>query len=145
MALPGRIFLKQTTSGTQAFNAILHGIEITGILNGSNLSDTAVWPGMNQPFMLFFARNRVPAIDHLFYFVTPHFEKHLNEKGRIRIDYQSAQPVAAIEAAKDLRLLKTLAVGTSLDVEVVRKLDELGWPTVQSYWERQGLYSGLRL
>ncbi len=143
MALPGRIFLKQTTSGTQAFNAILHGIEITGILNGSNLSDTAVWPGMNQPFMLFFARNRVPAIDHLFNFVTPHFEKHLNEKGRIRIDYQSAQPVAAFEAAKDLRLLKTLAVGTSLDVEVVRKLDELGWPTVESYWKSQGLYSGL--
>ena len=29
MALPGRIFLKQTKSGTQAFNAILQGIEIT--------------------------------------------------------------------------------------------------------------------
>ena len=58
MALPGRIFLKQTPPGTKAFNAILEGIEITGILNGSNLSDSEVWPGMSQPFMLFFARNR---------------------------------------------------------------------------------------
>ncbi len=143
MTLPGRIFLKQTIPGTQAFNAILKGIEITGILNGSNLSDTPVWPDMNQPFMLFFARNRVPATNHLFYFVTPHFEKYLNDKGRIRIDYQSAQPVAAFEVVKDSRLLKTLAVGTSLDLEVIRKLDELKWPNVKTYWVSQGLYSGL--
>ena len=143
MALPGRIFLKQSEPGTRAFNAILRGVEITGILNGSNLSDSAVWPDMNEAFMLFFARNRVPAADHYFYFVTPHFEKHLNDKGRIRIDYQSAQPVGASEVAKDSRLLKTLAVGTALDVEVVRKLDDLEWPTVESYWESQGLYSGV--
>ena len=144
MALPGRIFLKQSGPGTRAFNAILQGIEITGILNGSNLSDSAaVWPSMNEAFMLFFARNRVPAADHYFHFVTPHFEKHLNDKGRIRIDYQSAQPVAASEAAMDSRLLKTLAVGTALDVEVVRKLDNLEWPTVESYWKSQGLHSGV--
>jgi len=143
MALPGRIFLKQTDSGTQAFNAIVQGIEITGILNGSNLSDSAVWPGMNQPFMLFFARNRVPDTNHHFHFVSPLFERNLNDKGRIRIDYQSAQPVAASEVVKDSRLLKTLAVGTALDVEVVRKLDELEWPTVKSYWKPPDLYSGL--
>lgn len=143
MALPGRIFLKQAEPGIKAFNAILEGIEITGILNGSNLSDTAVWPSMNQPFMLFFARNRVPSADHYFHFVTPHLERSLNDRGRLRIDYQSAQPVAAPEAVKDPWLLKTLAVGTSLDVEVVRKLDELKWPTVKSYWNIQGLYSGL--
>ncbi len=143
MALPGRIFLRQSGPGTRAFNAILQGLEITGILNGSNLSDSAVWPGMNQPFMLFFARNRVPAANHHFYFVTPHFERHLNDKGRLRIDYQSAQPVAVSEVVKDSRLLKTLAVGTSLDMEVVRKLDDLGWPTVKSYWNSHGLYSGL--
>lgn len=142
MALPGRIFLKQTDSGTKAFNAILQGIEITGILNGSNLSDTEVWPGMNQPFMLFFARNRLPAANHHFHFVTPHFEKHLNDKGRIRIDYQSAQPVAVAEVVDNSGLLKTLSVGTALDVEVIRKLDELKWPSVKSYWESHGLYHG---
>ena len=143
MALPGRIFLKQSEPGTRAFNAVLQGIEITGILNGSNLSDCSVWPGMNQPFMLFFARNRVPAATHHFHFVTPHFERRLTDKGRIRIDYQSAQPVAASEVAKDSRLLKTLAVGTALDVEVLSKLDDLDWPTVESYWKSQELYSGV--
>jgi hypothetical protein len=142
MVLPGRIFLKQSGPGTRAFNAILQGLEITGILNGSNLSDSAVWPGMSQPFMLFFARNCVPVANHHFHFVTPYFERRLNDKGRLRIDYQSAQPVAATEAVKNSRLLKTLALGTALDVELVRKLDDLEWPTVKSYWKNQGLYSG---
>lgn len=142
MALHGRIFLKQTSAGTRAFNAILKGLEITGILNGSNLSDTAVWPRMNQPFMLLFARNRLPVENHHFHFVTPHFEKRLNDKGRIRIDYRSAQPVSVSEVVKNSGLLKTLAVGTSLDVQIICKLDELQWPTVKSYWKSVGLYSG---
>ena len=141
MALPGRIFLKQTPSGTRAFNAILRGLEITGILNGSNLSDTAVWPRMNQPFMLFFARNRVPAENHSFHFVTPHYEKRLNDKGRLRIDYQSAQPIDASVITNDSWLLKTLAVGTALDAEVFRKIHELNWPTVGSYWKNHKLHS----
>ena len=98
---------------------------------------------MNEAFMLFFARNRVPPTDHYFYFATPHFEKHLNDKGRIRIDYQSAQPVAASEAVKNSRLLKMLAVGTTLDVEVVSKLNDLDWPSVESYWRSQEMYSGM--
>ncbi|MBC2716592.1 MAG: N-6 DNA methylase [Desulfobacteraceae bacterium] len=142
LTLPGRIFLKQSGPGTRAFNTILRGIEITGILNGSNLSDTVVWPGMSQPFMLFFARNQVPKDNHHFYFVTPHFERRLNEKGRIRIDYQSAQPVAACDVVEDPWLLKTLSMGTVLDVEVLRKIENLEWPTVQSYWKSKGLYSG---
>jgi hypothetical protein len=142
MALPGRIFLKPSLPGIRAFQAVLNGIEITGILNGSNLSDSAVWPKMNQPFMLFFARNRVPAANHQFHFVTPYFEKQLNDKGRLRIDYQSAQPVAVCDAIKNSRLLKTLAMGTSLDVEVIGKLDELDWPKVNSFWKNQGLYTG---
>ena len=135
MALPGRIFLKQTPAGSRAFNAILRGLEITGILNGSNLSDTEVWPGMNQPFMLFYARNHVPAADHCFHFVTPHFENNLNDKGRVRIDYNSAQPIAVSSAIRDTRLLKILAIGTVLDNEVINKVDELDWPKIEDYWQ----------
>lgn len=142
MALPGRIFLKQTQAGVSAFSAILRGLEITGILNGSNLSDTAVWPRMNQPFMLFFARNRVSAENHHFHFVTPHYEKRLNDKGRLRIDYQSAQPIAMSAVTDDSWILKTLAVGTFLDVEVFRKLNSLDWPSIKSVWKSLGLYSG---
>ena len=142
MALPGRIFLKQTAQGVDAFHAILRGIEITGILNGSNLSDSEVWPGMHQPFMLFFARNRIPSTDHHFMFATPHFERKLNDKGRIRIDYQSAQAVATSATINDPGLLKTLSIGTTLDVEIISKLKRGGRPTVRSFWNSHGLYSG---
>ena len=142
LTLPGRIFLKQSVSGTRAFNAILQGIEITGILNGSNLSDTAVWPGMSQPFMLFFARNQAPKVNHHFYFVTPYFEQRLNEKGCIRIDYQSAQAVAVSDVVKNSWLLKTLSMGTVLDVDVLRKIETLEWSSVKSHWKSKGLYSG---
>lgn len=141
MALHGRIFLKPTKAGISAFNAILRGLEITGILNGSNLSDTKVWPRMNQPFMLFFARNKVATENHHFYFVTPHYEKRLNDKGRLRIDYQSAQPIAVSDVINNPYLLKTLAGGTSLDLEVLQKIDESCWPTVKQYWNRPGYYT----
>lgn len=143
LVLPGRIFLKQSGPGTRAFNAILQGIEITGILNGSNLSDSNVWPGMNQPFMLFFSRNRVPDQKHHFHFITPHFEKRLNEQGRVRIDYQSSQPIANFATVNNSKLLKILAIGTILDSEVITKLNDLGWQSVRSFWEKHGLYSGL--
>ncbi|SDT92756.1 N-6 DNA methylase [Desulfobacula phenolica] len=143
MALPGRIFLKQTKPGIKAFNAILKGIEITGILNGSNLSDSPVWPGMNQPFILLFARNQIPSVDHSFYFATPHFERYLNDKGRLRIDYQSAHPVSITKLIESPRLLKTLAIGTILDQGLIEKINSLDWPTVKSYWESQDLYTGL--
>lgn len=143
MALHGRIFLKPTQAGISAFNAILRGLEITGILNGSNLSDTKVWPRMNQPFMLFFARNRVASENHHFYFVTPHYEKRMNDKGRLRIDYQSAQPIAVSAVIEDSWLLKALAVGTTLDTELFRKLGALDISTVGEYWDSPGLYSGL--
>jgi hypothetical protein len=72
MALPGRILLKQSHQGKGARTALIRGLKITGIINGSNLSDTNVWPKMNQPFMLFFARNAVSPPEHQF-FVTHHW------------------------------------------------------------------------
>ena len=142
MALPGRIFLKQSKAGKDAFNAILKGLEITGILNGSNLADSEVWPGMNQPFMLFFARNRIPSKNSYFHFITPHFEKDLNNNGRIKIDYQSANPISVSKLTESPRLLKTLAIGTILDQELLDKINKLDWQTVKSYWKSKKLYNG---
>jgi len=64
MALPARILLKQEDIPRRARETFLRLVEVTGIINGTNLSDTAVWPQMNQPFMLLFARNRKPRAGH---------------------------------------------------------------------------------
>ncbi len=143
MALPSRIFLKQTPIGQQAFQTILHGIEVTGILNGSNLSDTPVWPGMNQPFMLFFAKNHVPAKTYSFHFVSPQFEKRLNKKGLLRIDYSAALPIPIENVISMPWLLKSLAIGTILDSEILRKMFASSKKTLKELWQPEdGLYGG---
>ena len=62
MALPARILLKQEAIPRHARETFLRLVEVTGIINGTNLSDTAIWPKMGQPFMLLFARNCQPKV-----------------------------------------------------------------------------------
>jgi hypothetical protein len=47
MALPARIFLKQEDIPRRARETFLQLVEVTGIINGTNLSDTVVWPHMS--------------------------------------------------------------------------------------------------
>jgi hypothetical protein len=144
MALPGRILFKQSDRGKAARKALLKGLAVTGIINGSNLPETAVWPKMKQPFMLFFARNVAAAPNHHFYFATPVRERKLNDRGLFRIDYQAAEPVAVQLVVEKTWLLKALAIGTSLDVEVMTSLEALEWKNVGQFWRpKSGLYSGL--
>ena len=143
MALPARILLKQSDQGKAARAALMRGISITGIINGSNLSDTSVWPRMNQPFMLMFARNATPAADHRFQFATPFLERRLNDRGIFRLDYLVAEPVSAGEVVAKSWLLKVLAVGSALDVGLMERLTASPWKTIGEFWQHPQLYSGL--
>lgn len=135
MALPARILLKQEPIPAYARNTFLRSIEVTGIINGSNLSDSKVWPGMQQPFMLLFARNQPPPENHLIQFITPYADSNLNKRGEVRIDFKSAQPVQAQATADEPWLWKALTVGTSLDVDVIRRLHLAGGTPLGKYWE----------
>jgi hypothetical protein len=143
MTLPGRILFKQSEQGKAARAALMRGLSVTGIINASNLPETAVWPKMKQPFMLFFARNAVAEPNHQFYFATPVRERKLNDRGLFRIDYQAAEPVSAQTVVEKPWLLKALALGSALDVEVMDSLMALQWRSVGELWRRLGLYSGL--
>ncbi|HXM40921.1 MAG TPA: N-6 DNA methylase [Bryobacteraceae bacterium] len=139
MALPGRIILKQSPRGKAARDTIMRGLSVTGILNGSDLEKTPVWPKMDLPFMLLFARNSVPKPDHHFHFVTPIRENRLSSRGIFRLDYKSAETVAVRAVIEKPWLLKALAVGTVLDVEVVERLS---CGALREFWKKSGLYSG---
>ncbi len=135
MALPARILLKQEDIPRRARETFLRLVEVTGIINGTNLSDTAVWPHMNQPFMLLFARNRKPKPSHTLRLITPHYDTVLNRNGEMRIDSKSVQPID-IEATFEYPWIwKALALGTSLDADVIARLHKTDRCRLADYWE----------
>ncbi|MCA1636356.1 MAG: N-6 DNA methylase, partial [Acidobacteria bacterium] len=135
MALPARILLKQEEVPRYARETMFRLIEITGIINGSNLADTRVWPRMNQPFLLLFARNRRPKAGHVLRLITPRYEYVLNRRGEVRIDSKSAQAVEVESTFEEAWLWKALAVGTPLDIEVIRKYGSEVTRPLLEYWE----------
>lgn len=135
MALPARILLKQEDIPSRARETMFRLIEVTGIINGSNLSDTEVWPKMSQPFLLFFARNNRPKDGHVIHFITPHYDKVLNRKSEVRIDSKSAQSVEVAATFDEPWLWKALTIGTPLDAEVVRRVKSMEGRRISDYWE----------
>ena len=133
--LHARLLFKQGDIGQRAREAIFQSVAVTGMLNCSNLSDTNVWPGMQQPFLLFFARNRMPKPDHTVRWITAHHDKELNDRGEIRVDSKSIEEVSVAQTFAEPWLWKALALGTALDIEVVRKVKQSGGVPLQKYWE----------
>jgi hypothetical protein len=143
LVLPCRLILKQSGPGKAARDALFMSLTVTGILNGSDLEKTSVWPKMDLPFLLLFSRNTVPPTDHHFHFITPLREDPLADRGDFRIDYQSAQPVSVRAIIEKPWLLKTLGVGTALDVEVNERLNRSKFQPLSHTWGQLSLRSGV--
>ena len=142
MALPARILLKQEDIPRCARETFLRLVEVTGIINGTNLSDTAVWPKMAQPFMLLFARNLQPKSGHTLRLITPQYDTALNRNGEMRIDAKSVQPIEVEATFAQPWIWKALALGTSLDADVVGRFQKADRPRLEDYWEKDlGLLS----
>ena len=134
--LDARLILMQRGTFRAAREALIQACTVTGILNGSSLEKTAVWPGVDKPFIAFFARNDAPLPGHSFVLATPIRENALSNRGEFRLDYTTAQTVTVADVLRYPWLLKTLTVGTSLDVEVVEKLHlAFGGNTVGKTWD----------
>lgn len=139
MALPARILLKQEDIPHRARETFLRLVEVNGIINGTNLSDTAVWPKMGQPFMLLFARNRLPKPGHTLRLITPHYDTSLNRKGEMRIDAKSLQLIEVEATFAQPWIWKTRALGTSLDEAVIERLKSQNLSSLEPYWKGLGL------
>lgn len=134
LAMPARLFGRTSGKGFEAWRAVLRSVEVTGLINGADLRKTAVWDAMDIPFCVLFARNSKPASDHRFHYSAPSYERELNGRGRFRIDYESAQPLSTARVEKQPWLLKTLALGTWLDVEVMERLMNPELATLIKRW-----------
>ena len=142
-ALHSRLLFKNSNFGVKARNALFSALKITGILNGSYLRKTEVWPNVDSPFCLLFAENKVPDANSLFTYISPELESNINNKeGRFRIDSKSAQPIQLSCLVEKPTLLKTLFRGTSLDVQVIDKIIDMNLMTVKDYWDGKHLKHG---
>jgi N-6 DNA Methylase len=134
LAMPARLFGRTTGKGFEAWRAVLRSVEVTGLINGADLRKTAVWEGIDMPFCILFGRNTKPGPDHRFHYATPSYEPNLNGGGRFRIDYEAAQPISAPLVEKQPWLLKTLSLGTWLDVEIVNGLMNPEFKSLINRW-----------
>jgi hypothetical protein len=135
MALPARFLLKQETIPRNAREVVLRLIHVTGIVNGANLRKTKVWPDMDQPFLLLFAKNCPSRNGRALRFITPQTDAFLNPIGEMRIDAKSTQIVDPESAVGNPSLWKALSIGTTLDVEIVQKICAAGGKPLLKYWE----------
>lgn len=138
-ALHGRVLFKGSEGGREAREALFKAVSVTGVLNGADLRKTNVWPEIEHPFCLFFARNQRPGPEHAFLFTSPYREDHLNRQGRLRIDAHAAHPISSSRLESRPELLKAMFRGTALDVATLDKIRDKSLPTVaRSFVGRNG-------
>jgi len=135
LAMHGRLFQQTRGNGAKAWQALLKGISVNGLINGTDLRTTGVWKGMKAPWCLIFAKNEKPQSNHQFYYSTPPQDKALNSVGRFRIDYESAKPVKVESLVEQPWILKTLSLGTRLDVEVMEQIFSAFPMTLGDVWK----------
>lgn len=134
LAMHPRLFLRSSGNGFKAWCAVLRSIKLTGLINGADLRSSSVWKNVNAPFCIFFAQNAKPRPEHRFHYATPLNEPELNKRGLFRIDYESAQPISVSRVEENPWLLKTLSLGTWLDVEVMERLLNPDLKTLIDRW-----------
>lgn len=61
-ALHARLLFQRGETMPEACNALFGALDVTGIVNGTELRRTRVWPEITAPFCLLFACNTVPSV-----------------------------------------------------------------------------------
>lgn len=139
LAMSARILFSRNDAVASNREALFKALRITGILNGTALRRTKVWPTIKAPFCLMFAINRMPDDKEVFQFISPTVDHGCNENGRMRIDYADAHPIQFSILRDKPTILKTLFRGNMLDADVMRCIDEIETIPVISYLRQLGL------
>lgn len=126
-----------------ARNDLIQAVRVTGILNGSALRMTKVWPGVSAPWCVLFATNESPSLsdfdNYAFQFISPAQDAELASKqARIRIDWFDSYTVAAAELIECPWALKVRFRGNRLAVRVLRSMRQTGIE-LQDYLGQLGL------
>ena len=145
-ALHARLLFQQGDGMPIARRTLFEALDITSVVNGTELRQTKVWPQVSAPFCLLFATNRTPGVEAGFRFVSPRIENSLNSAGIMRIDPMNAEVVASRQLADRPDILKTLFRGSKSDLGILERIRAQGHPTLADFWrERIGVSGQGRL
>jgi hypothetical protein len=83
-----RLLIKQSKSWRLARQALFSSIQIDGIINAGEFAnhDKLIWPGIESPFCVLFARNRKPPQNHKALMLSLAVEPTLKWRRQIRLD-----------------------------------------------------------
>lgn len=116
----GRLLFKRGEGGSRVREALFQSLHVTGILNGALL--LPLWPQVNQPFCIVFARNRAAPLDARFTLITPVIDRGPDGQARMRVDAEARQPMALSTILERPYLFKALTRGGRLDVDIVERI-----------------------
>jgi hypothetical protein len=119
----------QSKRAVRARNDLLECVYVTGVLNGTALRDTNVWPNVRHPFCLLFAANETPPAHAAFLYVSPELDRMPDaEQVHIRIDWQDAREIEIRDVVERPWTLKVRFRGTPFDESVLDELKSRGVP-----------------
>jgi Type I restriction-modification system methyltransferase subunit len=133
-ALHGGLLFQQGEGMADTRAALFSCIDVTSIINGIELRQTKVWPHIDAPFCILFARNVVPGPGDGFRFISPRIEDRLNGAGTMRVDALNAETVTARQVDERPEILKVLFRGTRADLEVLDRISSVANCTLRSFW-----------
>ncbi|MEX2304134.1 MAG: N-6 DNA methylase [Bryobacterales bacterium] len=133
-ALHARLLFQQAEGMSEDRAALFGAMNVTGIVNGSEVRSTKVWPEISAPFCLLFARNELPPPGAGFKFVSPRYERRLNAAGGWRVDVGNAETIASDQVIRRPEILKIAFRGSPLDLEAYDRLVARKLPTLDAVW-----------
>jgi hypothetical protein len=134
LALHARLLFQQGDGMPEARSAIFGALNVTGIINGSEIRHTNVWPQISAPFCLLFACNELPPPGAFFRFLSPHVEDSLNAAGGLRVDAGNAETVTSEQVVQRPEILKIMFRGGPLDLEVYDRMISGKMQTLDDFW-----------
>ena len=136
LAMPARLFGRTTGNGFEAWRAILRSVEVTGLINGARLPENRCLGGRQDALLhVLCTQQDAGTSEHRFHYAAPGSTNlTLNSEGRFRIDYEAAHPVSAARVEEQPWLLKTLSLGTWLDVELMEPILSSANETLDNRW-----------
>ncbi|MES1997807.1 MAG: N-6 DNA methylase [Pseudomonadota bacterium] len=135
-ALHARLLFQQGDGMVEARQALFEALDVTAVINGTELRQTKVWPEISAPFCILFATNEIPGTGTGFRLISPKLEESMNAAGVMRIDALNAEMVHPSRLAETPDILKILFRGTSADLAIVERIRAQGHPTLDAYWRK---------